>query len=128
MKTDTVPATTRPRHLRTGDRGEQLAARYLEDQGLAVLSRNWRCHEGELDLVATDRRHLIVCEVKTRTSTGFGHPAEAVTYEKATRIRRLARLWRAAHDLRRCDERFDIIAVVWPPDGPPKLQHFKAAF
>jgi putative endonuclease len=73
--------TTRPEtpHLRTGVRGEDLAARYLESRGLVVLDRNWRCPEGELDLVATDRRRLIVCEVKTRSSTAFGHPAEAVT-------------------------------------------------
>ena len=116
------------RHLTTGIQGEDLAANYLERQGLVVLSRNWRCREGELDLVATDRRQLIVCEVKTRTSTNFGHPAEAVTEEKANRIRRLARRWRTAHNVRWCPERFDIIAITWPPDGEPNLQHFKAAF
>lgn len=122
--------TTRPTatHLVTGIRGEDLAAKYLEEQGLVVLSKNWRCREGELDLVATDRRKLIVCEVKTRTSTNYGHPAEAVTDEKANRIRRLSRQWRAVHNVRWCQERFDIIAITWPPDEGPKLQHFKAAF
>jgi len=117
-----------PRHLATGVRGEDLAARYLEDQGLVLLSRNWRCREGELDLVATDRRKLIVCEVKTRTSTNYGHPAEAVTAEKASRIRRLSRQWRTAHQVRWCPERFDIIAITWPPGAEPTLQHFPAAF
>jgi putative endonuclease len=122
--------TTHPRapHLRTGVRGEELAARYLEEQGLVVLSRNWRCPEGELDLVATDRRRLVVCEVKTRTTTNYGHPAEAVTEEKASRIRRLSRRWRTAHGIGWCEERFDIVAVIWPPDAPPTLQHFTAAF
>jgi putative endonuclease len=125
--TTTTPHPPAP-HLLTGHRGEDLASRYLEQQGLVVLSRNWRCREGELDLVATDRRTLIVCEVKTRTSTNYGHPAEAVTPEKANRIRRLARRWRAAYNVRWCEERFDIIAITWPPDAPPTLQHFKAAF
>ena len=125
MKTDTT--RTAP-HLVTGTKGEDLAAQYLEQQGLIVLSKNWRCREGELDLVATDRSSLIICEVKTRTSTNYGHPAEAVTHEKANRIRRLSRRWRTAHKVRWCPERFDIIAITWPPNEPPKLQHFKAAF
>ncbi|MCT2584719.1 YraN family protein [Actinophytocola gossypii] len=125
MTTHTTP--TAP-HLRTGAKGEVLAARYLERQGLIVLSKNWRCPEGELDLVATDRHNLIICEVKTRTSTNYGHPAEAVTFEKGLRIRRLARRWRADHHVRWCPERFDIIAITWPRNEPPKLQHFKAAF
>jgi putative endonuclease len=124
----TTPHLPTAPHLQTGTDGEDLASRYLESQGLVVLSRNWRCREGELDLVATDRHRLIVCEVKTRSSTNFGHPAEAVTEEKANRIRRLARHWRAAHNVGWCPERFDIIAITWPPDQEPKLQHFEAAF
>ena len=119
--------TTRP-HIRTGTRGEDLAARYLENQGLVVLGRNWRCPEGELDVVATDHRRLIVCEVKTRSSTNFGHPAEAVTDEKAHRIRRLSRRWRTAHGIGWCEERFDIISIIWPPGEPPRIQHLKGAF
>lgn len=125
--TTSNPRST-PRHLTTGAQGEDLAARYLRNQGLVLLSRNWRCHEGELDLVATDRRKLIVCEVKTRTTTDYGHPAEAVTPEKANRIRRLSRRWRAAHHVRWCPERFDIIAITWPRNAEPTLQHFPAAF
>jgi putative endonuclease len=122
--------TTRPTapHLRTGERGEDLAARYLESRGLVVLARNWRCPEGELDLVATDRRRLIVCEVKTRSGTNFGHPAEAVTDEKANRIRRLSRRWRTTHDIGWCEERFDIVSIIWPPGEPPRIQHFKGVF
>jgi putative endonuclease len=115
-------------HLRTGVRGEDLAARYLESRGLVVLGRNWRCPEGELDLIATDRRRLIICEVKTRSSTTFGHPAEAVTDEKANRIRRLSRRWRATHEVGWCEERFDIISIIWSPGEPPRIHHLKGAF
>ncbi len=72
-----------------GRRGEDVAVDYLEKRGLVVLSRNWRCREGELDVVATDADKLVVLEVKTRSGTGFGAPAEAVTGRKAARIRRV---------------------------------------
>lgn len=130
MTADTKPARARPdaEHLRTGGRGEDLAARYLESQGLVLLSRNWRCREGELDIVATDGRLLIVCEVKTRTGTGFGAPAEAVDHAKANRIRRLSRRWRVAHRLGYCEERFDIVSVLWPPGETPRISHLRGAF
>ncbi len=79
-----------------GRRGEDLAARFLEQQGLVVLSRNWRCRHGEVDLVATDADKLVVCEVKTRSGTRFGEPAEAVTGRKAARIRRVTQAWLAS--------------------------------
>jgi putative endonuclease len=62
-----------------GRTGEQVAAEYLERAGLRVLDRNWRSATGEIDIVATERRVLVVCEVKTRSGTGFGTPLEAIT-------------------------------------------------
>ncbi|WP_219417839.1 YraN family protein [Pseudonocardia nigra] len=111
-----------------GRRGEDLAARYLERQGLVVLSRNWRCRHGELDVVATDAWQLVVCEVKTRSGTRFGGPAEAVDRRKAARIRRVTQAWLAAHHVRWCEIRFDVLAVVAEPHGPVTVQHFEAAF
>lgn len=124
----TADTTVTAPHLRTGRRGEDLAARYLESIGLVVLSRNWRCREGELDLVATDGRQLVVCEVKTRTGTGYGGPAEAVTDQKAHRIRRLARRWCAAYQVGGCPTRYDILSVLWPPGGTPRVRHLRGAF
>lgn len=113
-----------------GRRGEDLAAQYLTEHGLVVLSRNWRCSEGELDIVATDRVNTIVfCEVKTRRNTGFGTPAEAVTRAKRRRIRRLAMLWMAA--LRPTGWpalRFDVIGVLLRDGAAPELTHVTAAF
>jgi putative endonuclease len=111
-----------------GRRGEDLAARYLESGGLVVLSRNWRCPQGELDLVLTDGRKLVVCEVKTRTSTHYGTPAEAVTDEKAHRIRLLTRRWLTSYRVGWCEQRFDIISILWPPGSPPRIHHLKGAF
>ncbi|OLT12482.1 YraN family protein [Pseudonocardia sp. CNS-139] len=111
-----------------GRRGEDLAARYLEQRGFLVLSRNWRCRHGELDLVATENARLVVCEVKTRSGTGFGEPAEAVDRRKATRIRRATQSWLAAHQVRWCEIRFDVLAVVAEPGRPVAVRHYEAAF
>jgi putative endonuclease len=111
-----------------GRRGEDLAVEYLQRQGLVVLSRNWRCRDGELDVVATDFARLVVCEVKTRSSTAFGLPAEAVTHDKAARIRRITQSWLTMHQVRWCEIRFDVVAVLAPPDGPVTLQHYESAF
>ncbi|MBA3250945.1 MAG: YraN family protein, partial [Geodermatophilaceae bacterium] len=70
-----------------GRYGEQIAARHLQESGLTILDRNWRCSEGELDIVATDGAVLVVCEVKTRSTVAFGDPCEAVNWRKARRIR-----------------------------------------
>lgn len=117
-----------PRTEQLARRGEDLAAQYLTEQGLVVLCRNWRCREGELDLVATDRDRLVVCEVKTRSGTAFGRPAEAVTRAKAARIRRLAAAWLAAHHTGWCEVRFDVVSVVWAAAGPAHIEHLQGAF
>ena len=70
--------------------GESLAARWYERQGYEVLARNWRCTDGELDLVAAKGNVLVVCEVKARASDAYGSPLDAVTAAKQARLRRLA--------------------------------------
>jgi putative endonuclease len=116
-------------HLVLGRKGEALAARYLQEEcGLVVLARNWRCREGELDLVLTDGSTVVVCEVKTRTSTHFGLPAEAVTDDKAWRIRRITRRWLHTHNLRPIRLRFDLVSILWPPGQRPMIDYQEAAF
>jgi len=111
-----------------GRRGEDLAAEFLTGRGLVVLSRNWRCRRGELDLVAVDGDRLVVCEVKTRSGTGYGHPAEAVTRSKAARVRQVTRHWLAEHRVGWCEVRFDVVAVHCPPDGDPTIEHLAGVF
>ncbi|WP_214407909.1 YraN family protein [Pseudonocardia lacus] len=112
-----------------GRRGEDLAAHHLQQQGLVILSRNWRCRDGELDLVATDRSQLVVvCEVKTRSAARFGSPAEAVTRAKANRIRRVTQVWLAAHQVRWVRLRFDVVAVLAEPGHPVEITHYRGAF
>ncbi len=111
-----------------GKRGEDLAADYLTGAGLVVLSRNWRCRDGELDLVATDGERLIVCEVKTRSGTGYGEPSEGVTPAKAARIRRVAAAWLRTYRVGWCEVRFDVVAVLCPQGGPVTVEHLQGVF
>ena len=76
-----------------GRYGEDLAADRYRATGGQVLDRNWRCREGELDLVVGDGRKFVFCEVKTRTTDAFGAPVEAVTRTKQMRLRRWAARW-----------------------------------
>ncbi|MCU0309999.1 MAG: YraN family protein [Acidimicrobiales bacterium] len=95
-----------------GAHGEALAARWYEARGYRVVARNWRCRDGELDLVLTRGRTLVVCEVKTRSSAAFGSPAEAVTPAKQARIRRLAVRWLEETGSRPGHLRFDVAGVI----------------
>lgn len=106
-----------------GDYGERLASRYLTDQGLSILDRNWRCAHGEIDLVARDGECLVFCEVKTRRSVRFGDPVEAITAAKAARLRRLAAAWLRAHEVRPQRIRIDVVGIVRPAGGPAILRH-----
>ena len=95
-----------------GIAGEALAAAWYQERGWQVLATNWRCRDGEIDLVVRRGPVLVFCEVKTRSSTAFSLPAEAVTPVKQTRLRRLAMLWLAdtGHSARQL--RFDVAAVL----------------
>lgn len=95
-----------------GAAGEALAARWYEDHGYQVLDRNWRCRDGELDLVVRRNRTIVFCEVKTRTTDAYGTPAEAVTHAKRQRIRRLAARWLESSPVRPAQIRFDVAAVL----------------
>jgi putative endonuclease len=95
-----------------GLRGERAAAQYVTRLGWRILARNWRCREGELDLIAHDGRRHIVCEVKTRRTLAYGAPVEAITVAKAARLRRLAERWAAQHGVRAADIRIDVIGLV----------------
>lgn len=117
-----------------GRYGEDVAARRLREAGMAVLERNWRCSDGELDLVARDRDALVVCEVKTRScgkGGAFEHPMAAVSAAKAARLRRLSARWLAERWLRRYGHpprggvRIDLIGVLLPMRGAPLVQHVR---
>ena len=92
---------------------------------MVVLDRNWRGVGGELDLVLRDGDTLVVCEVKTRSSTSWGAPLEAVGRRKADRLRRLGAQWMSAHGVRVPDVRIDLVGVLRTADGPV-VEHVRA--
>ncbi|MGH9090817.1 MAG: YraN family protein [Acidimicrobiales bacterium] len=100
------------RRRRFGAAGEELAAAWYRAAGYEVLARNWRCPEGELDLVCRLGGTVVVCEVKARRSDRFGSPAEAVTPAKQRRVRRLGARWLREHRVRCREVRFDVAAVA----------------
>jgi len=117
----------RPDRRTLGRLGEDEATRYLQLQGLTVIERNWRCREGEIDIVALDDVGdcLVVVEVKTRSSEFFGRAVEAVTPVKARRLRVLAARWLADHPLGSTRVRIDVIGVLAPPGQPLTIEHLR---
>ena len=108
-----------------GRSGEQAAAEYLEAQGFRILDRNWRSADGEIDIVAVERRVLVVCEVKSRTSVRYGSPLEAVSRVKRARLRRLAVQWLNAHGVRFDQVRIDVIGLMYEGTGGFTIEHVR---
>jgi putative endonuclease len=99
-------------NLELGRTGEEVAARFLTARGWMILDRNVRFREGELDIIAVRDGLLAFVEVKTRRSRAFGTPAEAVTWKKAARIRRLAMQYLQKRHVFVAEVRFDVIDIA----------------
>ena len=108
-----------------GRRGEQLAVEHLQRAGLRILDRNWRCADGEIDIVAAERRALVVCEVKTRSGVRYGTPLEAITRQKRNRLRRLAIRWLVAHGILFDEIRIDVVGVLRSESGEFSVDHVR---
>jgi putative endonuclease len=108
--------------------GEELAARYLERSGLAILDRNYRCRSGEIDIVARERDVTVFVEVKERRGPRYGAGYEAVTLGKRRRIVRAARLYAASRGLGESPLRFDVVSIDWRKGEGPVIRHDRGAF
>jgi putative endonuclease len=106
-----------------GQAGEDRAAAWYRSRGYTVVARNWRCREGELDLVVHRGRTLVFVEVKARRTDRFGIPAEAVTPAKQRRLRALARRYLEVTDARVGHLRFDVVSIL-----AGRLEVIEAAF
>lgn len=113
-------------HNELGIKGEDIAARYLEDDGYTILERNWRSGHKEIDLVARKEDQLIIIEVKTRSGTGFGDPEDAVTDKKIRRIVSAADAY-LRHGNLELPVRFDIITII-DNNGHIDIRHIEEAF
>jgi putative endonuclease len=117
--------TTAAQRNAMGVYGEDLAARHLVTDGMVVLDRNWRCPEGELDLVLRDGAVVVVCEVKTRRNASFGTPLEAVTPAKVARLRRLAARWLREHSVSVREVRIDLVGIDLSKPVDERLDHVR---
>jgi putative endonuclease len=108
--------------------GEDVACRELARRGYAILARRFRTRYGEIDIVARDGPALVFVEVKTRSSRRFGTPAEAVTGRKQAKIALMASEFLLRRGLQQVPCRFDVVAVLVPPDGTPAVEVMRAAF
>jgi putative endonuclease len=109
-----------------GRLGEDLAAAHLVESGFSIITRNWRCPPiGEADIIARDGRDLVLVEVKTRSSTRFGSPAEAITDAKLVRLRQLAATWVREHPEHRGNLRIDVVSVLKARSGRYQIEHLR---
>ena len=116
-------------HIRTGKRGEKLAARFLRQNGYKVLYRNYRGRSGgEIDIVCRDNDTLVFVEVKTRGSEGFGRPFETLKQDQQRRIQRGALAWLRLLDNPEVLFRFDVVEVVFTEASKPRLELIRNAF
>jgi putative endonuclease len=127
-RTRTAFARSRARHLRTGRRGERLAARLLRELGLDLLMRNYRCRAGEIDLIARDGEVLCFVEVKTRRRAWRYRPADAVGSAKRRHLIRAAHSYLRELGRPPLRYRFDIVEIVLPGRQPTEAYYWKAAF
>lgn len=113
-------------HLIDGIRGERAAAKFLKKLGHRILARNYKCAGGELDLVTQNGDTIAFVEVKARRSDNAADPLEAVVPVKWSRVERAAQHFRAQYRLEDAPCRFDLVTVVWTPDGA-NIEHIENA-
>ena len=112
-----------------GRLGEKLARGFLEEQGFRILETNYRCPEGEIDIVAQHQDCLVFVEVRTKTSQDFGHPEESITRTKKARLIATALSYLQSHKWpESASLRIDFVAVELDQNGQPsRIELIKSA-
>lgn len=98
-------------HIELGKRGEDLAVFHLKKLRYKIIERNYRCNQGEIDVIALDKNILVFVEVKTRSSNKFGSPLTGITTKKQRQLVKTALFYLQKHRLFNRDARFDVVAV-----------------
>ena len=110
-----------------GDRGENVAARYLRNRGYKIIIRNFRCDLGEIDIVARDGKTLVFVEVKTRAYEDPA-PEDQVNDAKQHQLTKVAKLYLSRYGIPQPPSRFDVVAIIWPNGRDPLIRHTPHAF
>ncbi|MBG7601197.1 MAG: YraN family protein [Gammaproteobacteria bacterium] len=109
----------------TGGRAEQYALDYLKSHGLKLVTRNFLCRMGEIDLIMMHNQHLVFVEVRYRKNSRYGPPAATISRTKQSRLTRTANFYLQQHGLDKpC--RFDVVAIVAQPEV--KIEWIQNAF
>ncbi len=111
-----------------GRKGEEVAVDFLKKQGYRIIKRNYRCRAGEIDIVVKEGSSLVFVEVKSRRSTHFGLPEEAVSYEKRRHLTRVALGYLTHHRIKETKCRFDVVSVLMNENGVKEIRLIKNAF
>jgi putative endonuclease len=108
---------------------EELAVRYLQQQGYSIIARNWYCASGELDIIAEDLNQLVFVEVRSkRQGSRYGTALEAITPSKIKQVRKTASYYLYKTGNSEANIRFDVIAITTNHDGTSHINHIESAF
>ncbi len=116
--------TNKPAHLAQGEKAEHMALQYLQGQGLTIVSQNYRCKQGEIDLIMHDEDFLVFVEVRYRKNGQYGSALETITPVKQSRIIAATHHYLVSHRLSNQPVRFDVVAMT----GEKQLNWVKNAF
>jgi putative endonuclease len=111
-----------------GKWGEEKSRQYLVDDGYRIIYLNYRCPIGEIDIIAAKENQLVFAEVKTRRSTSFGTPAQAVTFKKQMKYQKIALYFINEKGYKNKSCRFDILEVILNPDNTYTINHIPNAY
>ncbi|APB71492.1 YraN family protein [Paenibacillus polymyxa] len=111
-----------------GAMGEEAAALFLENLGYRIIERNWRCRSGEIDLIAKQEHILVFIEVRSRSSSKYGTPAESVTARKIAQVRQTAAVYLHMNGIGEAPIRFDMISAQLIDEKAVVTDHLIGAF
>jgi putative endonuclease len=118
---------TSPPRDALGQRGENVAARFLRNLGYKIIVRNFRSNLGEIDIVAKDGKTLVFVEVKTRAQDE-PTPEDQVNEHKRHQLTKAAKLYLTRYGIPQPPARFDVVAIIWPDGRSPQIRHTTHAF
>ncbi|PIW70229.1 MAG: YraN family protein [Ignavibacteriales bacterium CG12_big_fil_rev_8_21_14_0_65_30_8] len=113
-----------------GNKGEELAAEFLEKINYKIIEKNYRFGKGEIDIVCEDpnNKNLVFVEVKSRTNLNFGDPIYALTKRKMVQLRKIADAYIYEKKIDNIDCRFDVVTILYKPKEKPDIKHYINAF
>lgn len=111
-----------------GAAGEKAAREFLRRAGFRILETNFRCPQGEIDLIALDGDTVVFVEVKTLAADAAADPENRIDFHKQKKLMQVARAWLTKHGYPDRPYRFDAVAVVLPSNEPPRIRHIEESF